>query len=80
MGGDGGKLFLARVINLMVGNVLLVYWLVSLNIMNGIFAGQYFWLVSSEVILLGWSEVAVGFTYRTVGLKVVGVFIKWFVC
>lgn len=41
MGGDGGKKFLARVINLMVGNVLLVYWLVSLNIMNGIFAGQY---------------------------------------
>lgn len=41
MGGDGGKNFLARVINLMVGNVLLVYWLVSLNIMNGIFAGQY---------------------------------------
>lgn len=41
MGGDGGEHFLARVINLMVGNVLLVYWLVSLNIMNGIFAGQY---------------------------------------
>lgn len=41
MGGDGGNFFLARVINLMVGNVLLVYWLVSLNIMNGIFAGQY---------------------------------------
>lgn len=41
MGGDGGKKILARVINLMVGNVLLVYWLVSLNIMNGIFAGQY---------------------------------------
>lgn len=42
MGGDGGKkIFLARVINLMVGNVLLVYWLVSFNIMNGIFAGQY---------------------------------------
>lgn len=40
MGGDGGKFFLARVINLMVGNVLLVYWLVSLNIMSGIFAGQ----------------------------------------
>lgn len=38
MGGDGGKNVLARVINLMVGNVLLVYWLVSLNIMNGIFA------------------------------------------
>lgn len=47
MGGDGGKkIFLARVINLMVGNVLLVYWLVSLNIMNGNFAGQYecFWI------------------------------------
>lgn len=46
MGGDGGKFFLARVINLMVGNVLLLYWLVSLNIMNGIFAGQYecFWI------------------------------------
>lgn len=25
MGGDGGNFFLARVINLMVGNVLLVY-------------------------------------------------------
>lgn len=45
--------------------------LVSMNV---------FGLVSSEVILLGWSEVSVGFTYRTVGLKVVGVFIKWFVC
>lgn len=42
MGWDGGKFFfLAQVINLMVGNVLLVYWLVSLNTMNGIFAGQY---------------------------------------
>lgn len=40
-GWNGGKIFLARVINLMVGNVLLVYWLVSFNIMNGIFAGQY---------------------------------------
>lgn len=84
MGGDGGNFFLARVINLMVGNVLLVYWLVSLNIINGIFAGQYecflISYISSEVILLGWSEVSVGFTYRTVGLKVVGVFIQWFVC
>lgn len=42
MGGDGGKIFLARVINLMVGNVLsLLVGITYYNIMNGIFAGQY---------------------------------------